>query len=286
MEGFDNFKALEELLNDPAGGDKPPIGPISPTAEMQLKLIRHIIGDSYNKTHVKLITAYEGNGNTGIDGLEKIYNDPSAKVVEKILHWSTTTTHTEDGTISSPCLSILVTYTAHDYKEMLKRLDTHSQRYFVKEKLEDQDLSMLALLVGGMHALSFEIQEASDKLKTEKLIKDLKKLIYDTQEAQNKAKELVEEDEAITPISAGKKKTKKKGSSKKPAEKTVEDVSEKSTGPTKVFQNIDGEGLIVFDQSMLRDVVAEAEKGAVKKDASPEPDISGAENVAKNNKPK
>ena len=286
MEGFDNFKALEEMLIDPSGGDKPPVGPISPTAEIQLKLIRHIIGDSYNKTHVKLITAYEGNGNAGVDGLEKIHNDPSAKVVEKILHWSTTTTHTEDGTVSSPCLSILVTYTAHDYKEMLKRLDTHSQRYFAKEKLEDQDLSMLALLVGGMHALSFEIQEEADKLKTEKLIKDLKKLISDTQESQNKAKELVEEEEPITLVSAGKKKTKKKGSSKKPVDDASEVTPEKSTGPAKVFQNIDDAGLIVFDQSTLLDVAAEAEKGAVKKDVSPEPDISGAENVAKNNKPK
>lgn len=259
--GFDNFIAIESLMSGETGAPKPNPVVDSPTKALQLELLKHVIGDSYKKTKVKLITTYDTAGEDGITELENIINDPAAELVNKELHWGTTTTKTDDGIVTAPCLSILVTYKTSDYSLMLDRLEKHSEQYTDKKYLDPSERSMVALITGGIVHLKFSFTDAVLSLRATRLIEKLKAAAARKAEAE--------------PLPDPDKKTKPVKGKKNKKDAVAEEDSPDNKGPLRIFQNID-EAPAVKLQSTVFEIVEAAEKEA--------PGKVPAENVAKNKK--
>lgn len=265
--GFDNFIAIESLMSGGTSSKNPNPVVDSPTRMLQLELLKHVIGDSYKKTKVKLITTYDTAGEEGITELEDIINDPSAELLNKELHWGTTTTKTDDGIVTAPCLSILVTYKISNYGLMLDRLEKHAeQQYMDKDYLNASDRSMAELIIGGIIHIKFWVTDPVLSLRATRLIDKLKAVI-----ARKADAEPLPDPDKQTKVQQGKSKKSKK--SKKSA--AVEQEMDDSRVPLRVFQDIDGVPVIKL-QSTVFDMVEAAEKEA--------PEKVPAENVAKNKK--
>lgn len=237
--GFENFTALGALMS----GDAPATRPVkveSPTAALQMKLLRHVVGDSFNKVHVELINAYATEGE-GITELERILNNPSAEILSKELHWGTTSTKTDDGTVTSPCLSILVTYRLSDYPEMLNRLEKHAEKYFAKDYPDVSERSMIELLIGGAATLKFAMTDETQSIRASMFIDRLKELL-----SRKKVSDPEPDPDA-------------KDTMKKKKKKKISEVQEPETaGPVRVFQSLEDKPTGV--QTTVFEIVTDAEK--------------------------